>query len=301
MTNELFIKNLINKYPNLNNLIYDQDMLCYLNQKVDLNNINLETFFQKNPKLMNDLNYLTSEEVFKIISYHCNYLFTKKNKLDIDENITIKGLRALKHQDNYGMIKNYLYIIDYNDNSYIEPCDYAQEVFEYYQKNNFQITIFMINEFLKKYNDLNILTKFEENLKNNIIDNEYLNMMLDLLTIKDYLSIPLQNELNSFLSFIENLKIKENLNSSEEKVLNIVKQKNEIKQEISRVRKKDYGYFNGFMLITLVTLLGIILRVNETYKFLIFLQTLKFCRNLPKSKGKHKIKNNYKFFIKILI
>ena len=151
MTNELFIKNLVNKYPNLNNLAYNQNMLCFFNQKIDLSNINLETFFQKNIKLMNDLNYLTSEEVFQIIYYHCNYFLPKKIKLNIDENINVKGLRAIKHQDNYGFIKNYLYIIDYNDNSYIEPCDYAEDVFAYYQKNNFQITISMINEYLKKY------------------------------------------------------------------------------------------------------------------------------------------------------
>ena len=44
MSNELFIKNLINLYPNLNKLNIQNNILSYNNLSVLLNNIDLEKY-----------------------------------------------------------------------------------------------------------------------------------------------------------------------------------------------------------------------------------------------------------------
>ena len=116
MTNEIFIKNLKNKFSNLNGLTFQENYLIYNDEKIDLKNIHLETFFRQNTNLMKDLDILDSLTVFKIIFYHCNYNMEKEIFLNIDENIVIKALRVVNHKNSDGLINNYIYLINEKDN-----------------------------------------------------------------------------------------------------------------------------------------------------------------------------------------
>lgn len=253
MSNELFIKNLINLYPNLNKLNIQNNILSYNNLSVLLNNIDLETFFKKNTKLSQDLSILTSSKLFKIIACHSKINSEKKLLFNIDKNVIIKGMRVVNHKDLNGIIKKYLYIIDENEMTYIEQCDYALEAFDYYQskvkENNFnQLTIYMLNEYLKE------------------LDNKKYNYdeIYELYEIKDYLLSPLKEMLDNYINNIKELEKKENKSFEEEKIINqFYEYKNKIDEDMKMIRKKkdNVGYFNGFIIIGIVTFLGVVLSI----------------------------------------
>ena len=263
MTNEIFIKNLKNKFSNLNGLIFQENYLIYNDEKIDLKNIHLETFFRQNTNLMKDLDILDSLTVFKIIFYHCYYNMEKEIFLNIDENIVIKALRVVNHKNSDGLINNYIYLIDEKDNTYISRCDYATEVFNFFENNlnnQNQLTVGMINEFLKQFKTQKKIVKYQNDLANDINDSYYEDMMLNIYEIQYYLLPYLKNELDMFLHLLEKIEIKDSKTKSEENILNKFKQLREKLEnnEYQRVRDKK-GYFNGFLIIGLVVTLGIIL------------------------------------------
>ena len=227
MNNETFMKNLINMYPNLKDLVINNNTLSYNNSNISLNNIDLETFFKQNVNLYHHLSLLTSREVFKIIACHIKDFKESKVLLNLDENIIIRGMRVVNHKDQNGIINSYLYLIDENEMTYIEPCDYAKEAFNYYEENihnNFkQLTVAMLNNYLRNF------------LNNDLKDSLEIKNLSD---IKDYLMSPLK-----------------------EKYQNYLKENNEELKEDDLVlkRKVKAGYFNGLLIIGIVMLLGITL------------------------------------------
>ena len=252
MTNELFIKELVNKFPNLNELKIENHQLVYNNERIDLEQIHLETFIRQNTYLYNNLKYLDSEMVFKIIYYHCNYFKTKNIKINLDENIVIKGLRAISKADSNGLVNNYLYLIDDLSNTYLVPCYYANDVFNYYQSNK-NITVYNLNEFLKQYKTFN----FKENLDNGLVNWEYVKMMINLDEVKPYLVGDLKDELEKFLDLIKEIELKENRNSIEEELIKAIPKR----KELERSLKKESGYLNDLLIIGFVIFLGIILSI----------------------------------------
>ncbi len=254
MANELFFKSLLNKYSNLNGITLNSNLLSYQNESIKIDNIYLETFFKQNISLSSNLENLNASDVFKIIKYHCKYNNEKKNYLNIDENIIIRNMRVIKHHNKGGLINDYIYIIDEKGETYFDKCDYALEAFDYFQKNsnnNFnQITVKMLNDYLIS-------------LKKD--DNYSIKEIYNLYEIKDYLIEPLKGKLDNFIKKIEELEVKENKTIEEQQLLNqfkeYTKKIDEKNKEYLKVRKVNAGYFNGFILIGIVTLLGIILSV----------------------------------------
>ena len=254
MSNETFIRNLLYKYPNLVGLELKNNLLYYNNQSCNLNNINLANFFRQNVNLTKDLNILNSEEVFNIIACHCQNYEAPQYLLNLDENIIIKGLRVVNHQNKAGIFNKYLYLIDENDNTYLVKCDYAIDAFNYYEENinkNFQqITISMLNKYL---------SQFAQNSK------VYEQDIGRLYQIKDYLLEPVKGQLDNYLKKIDEIELKADKTCEEIELLNQFK--NQIseqkvqnnRQKYLRNRQIKAGYFNGFIIIGLVSLLGIIL------------------------------------------
>ena len=176
MNNETFMKNLINMYPNLKDLVINNNTLSYNNSNLSLNNIDLETFFKQNVNLYHHLSLLTSREVFKIIACHIKDFKESKVLLNIDENIIIRGMRVVNHKNQNGIINSYLY------------CDYAKEAFNYYEENihnNFkQLTVAMLNNYLRNF------------LNNDLKDSLEIKNLSD---IKDYLMSPLKEKYQNYL------------------------------------------------------------------------------------------------------
>ena len=250
MSNETFMRNLLNRFPNLNGLNFKNNILYYNQESVKLDNIHLDSFFKKNINLTHNLSALTSEEVYKIIACHCNYTIKEKNYLNLDENIIIKGFRVIKHENENGLINDYVYIIDEQEKTYIDTCDYAKEAFSFYKDNNqnhySQVTVQMINNYLKQFN-------------NQIDINQEI---LDLYPIRDYLLSPIKEKLDYYLKKMTELELKEDKNIEEQNNLNkyheIIK---ETERKKIRTLKINAGYFDGFIIIGLVSLLGIILSI----------------------------------------
>ena len=251
MSNEAFFRNLLERFPNLNDLEFKDNTLIYQNQTIKLDNIHLDTFFRQNTNLTHNLYNLTSKEVFNIIANHCRFNIKEKNYLNLDENIIIKGMRVINHKNENGLISNYIYLIDEQEKSYIDSCDYAIEAFNYYNQNNSefnQITVRMINEYLKQF-------------KNNEISDE--KEIIKLYEIKDYLLSPLKEKLDLFLEKMKELELKDNKTLEEQKLLSDFKEFSNISKNANMQRKlkAKAGYLNGLVIIALVTTLGIILSV----------------------------------------
>ena len=51
MSNEAFFRNLLERFPNLNDLEFKDNTLIYQNQTIKLDNIHLDTFFRQNTNL----------------------------------------------------------------------------------------------------------------------------------------------------------------------------------------------------------------------------------------------------------
>ena len=291
MKNDIYFKQLITDYPHLNEMYIKDKQLFYQDNCCSLVKLNLHDFFTQNKNLYQNLSHITSEDLFNIIKYHT--IFLNFNILNIsnmaetfkNSDLLIKDIRMTEKKDHNGFLKNYCYFIDEQDNPHLLLQNDSLFAINLYQKLKVQkfgsvSCRDFYNELEKNHFGLqtneNILLTIDEYQNLLYKEDDYTELELNkikffenylsqLYYYQDYLLPMLKDLLNDYLSLIINLQVKKVKTPKEIEAIkvfdNILKRSTPQKDNFQslQLQKNEHGYINGFILIAIISILGIIL------------------------------------------
>ena len=279
MENKECLKLLIQKYPNLSALKVSNHFLTWQNKTVNLETINIYSFLKANKNLVSNLSKITSEDFINILNIHHKSLELQNDLSQIklfENNFLIKNIRLISRFAEDGLLKNYIYIIDVEDKSYIilnnSTVD-INKIYDYLAKKNFGNVL--INNLIKEINN-------EEDLKKSLSIDKYFTMLKsDNLTLEELNKMQeLENLLKDMYYYQECLlssnyqlveyyfntldkinkeyyKTDNEVNALNRVYNNLSKLKLERPLELTRKKSQNSGFLNIVLLILLVIILTI--------------------------------------------
>ncbi len=279
MENKECLKLLIQKYPNLSALKVSNHFLTWQDKTVNLEMINVYSFLKANKNLVSNLSKITSEDFINILNIHHKSLELQNDLSQIklfENNFLIKNIRLISRFAEDGLLKNYIYIIDVEDKSYIilnnSTVD-INKIYDYLAKKNFGNVL--INNLIKEINN-------EEDLKKSLSIDKYFAMLKsDNLTVEE---LNKMQELESLLKDMyyyqdcllssnyqlveyyfntldqinkEYYKTDNEINALNRVYNNLSRLKLERPLELTRKKSQNSGFLNIVLLILLVIILTI--------------------------------------------
>ncbi len=277
MSNEEYIKTLVNKYPNFQGLSCHYDTLTLDDQKIVISSLILEQIISGNEYLNSRLPMLRPQELFDIITCYTYLPKISSENPETNLDIQIKSMRALTRVEG-GIVKNYLYYMDeydvphltQNENAFLVANNYQTITSTYQNYPTMKQLVKDIPSFINLDEYQFYLTKQEL-----LTDEERLRvynfekMMFTLYQNQKYLNHSLHTFIQKYLDLINQLEVKSDKsieaidalarfhelqnNSKEEK-------DKSFQRQLKPVSNKE-GYLNGIVLIVIVCGVGLALAI----------------------------------------